>query len=67
MANESNDVAQQQGQALDLDQGDNASSRVRASCSQHSVTSSVSSSPERAQTRQWWKFKLRPPDDEDDQ
>lgn len=35
--------------------------------SRNAATSSSSLSSNRPQVRQWWKFKLRPPEDEEDQ
>ena len=65
MAHETSDGVQQQEQVLG--QEDTASSSDEGSDSPHAIVGSPGSSPERPQARQWWKFKLRPPDDEDDQ
>ena len=57
----------QQSQEQSIEQERISADRNENSDSQNAVTTSSSSSFSRPQVRQWWKFKLRPPDDDEDQ
>ena len=60
-----NDMVRQQEQPSH--QEESALSRREELDLQDTVSGNSSSSSERPQVRRWWKFKLRPPDDEDEQ
>ena len=60
-------ASDQQSQERSLEQNRISISRSENSGLQNALTSSSSTSINSPQVRQWWKFKLRPPDDEEDQ